>query len=60
MRFSFVILDYLTYQYIYECIESIMQNVDYDDYNIVEVENGLLIRVWNYYKKNMVNIIKHF
>ena len=40
MRFSFVILHYLTYQDTDECIESIMQNVDYEDYNIVVVDNG--------------------
>ncbi|WP_164464047.1 glycosyltransferase [Bacillus sp. PK3-056] len=40
MRFSFVVLHYLTNQDTEECIDSILKNVVYDDYFIIVVDNG--------------------
>jgi GT2 family glycosyltransferase len=40
MRISFVILHYLTERDTTECIESILRNVNYNDYNIIVVDNG--------------------
>lgn len=40
MKFSFVILHYLTYEDTDECIESILNNIDYPDYDIVLVDNA--------------------
>ncbi|MFP3125328.1 glycosyltransferase [Ectobacillus funiculus] len=40
MHISFVILHYLTEQDTIECIESILNNVDYKDYSILVVDNG--------------------
>lgn len=42
MKFSFVILHYLqkSVEDTIECIESILNNIDYNDYNIVVVDNG--------------------
>lgn len=40
MKYSFVILHYLTIDDTVECVNSILQNVDYPDYEIVLVDNG--------------------
>ncbi|WP_304969435.1 glycosyltransferase family 2 protein [Romboutsia ilealis] len=40
MHISFVILHYLTIEDTIQCIESIQNNIDYDDYSIVIVDNG--------------------
>ncbi|MCE4049558.1 glycosyltransferase family 2 protein [Bacillus sp. Au-Bac7] len=40
MKVTFVILHYLTFEDTRECIDSIISNVDYNDYNIVVVDNG--------------------
>ena len=40
MKFTFVILHYLTYEDTKECIDSIISNVDYKEYDIVVVDNG--------------------
>lgn len=40
MRISFVILHYLTEQDTIACIESILNNVDYQNYSILVVDNG--------------------
>ncbi|WP_099361274.1 glycosyltransferase family 2 protein [Fredinandcohnia onubensis] len=40
MNFSFVILHYQVHQDTIECIESILSNITYDNYNIVVVDNG--------------------
>ncbi|MFL2123253.1 glycosyltransferase [Marinilactibacillus psychrotolerans] len=40
MNYAFVILHYLTVNDTVECINSIQQNIDYQDYNIVIVDNG--------------------
>lgn len=40
MKYAFVILHYLTIDDTVECVNSIQQNVDYQDYGIVVVDNG--------------------
>lgn len=40
MKFSFVILHYLTYDDTVECIDSILNNIQYPDYDIVVVDNA--------------------
>ncbi|MBT2731092.1 glycosyltransferase [Carnobacterium sp. ISL-102] len=40
MKYAFVILHYLTIDDTVECVKSIQQNVDYQDYAIVIIENG--------------------
>lgn len=40
MHISFVILHYLTIEDTIRCVESIQNNVDYDNYSIVIVDNG--------------------
>ncbi|WP_445505433.1 glycosyltransferase family 2 protein [Niallia sp. 03091] len=40
MKCTFVVLHYLTYDDTYECIESILHNIEYENYNIVVVDNG--------------------
>lgn len=40
MHISFVILHYLTIEDTIQCIESIKNNIDYNDYSIVIVDNG--------------------
>lgn len=40
MHISFVILHYMTLEDTVECVESIQNNVDYEDYSIVIVDNG--------------------
>lgn len=40
MKYAFVILHYLTIEDTVECVNSIQQNVDYQDYSIVVVDNG--------------------
>ncbi len=39
-KFTFVILHYLAYDDTIECIESILKNISYNNYNIVVVDNG--------------------
>lgn len=40
MKFSFVILHYLTFDDTVECIDSILNNIQYPDYDIVVVDNA--------------------
>lgn len=40
MKFTFVILHYLTFEDTSECVDSIINNVSYDNYSIVIVDNG--------------------
>lgn len=40
MHISFVILHYITLNDTVECVESIINNVEYDDYSIIIVDNG--------------------
>lgn len=40
MKISFVILHYITLNDTIECIESILNNIEYDNYNIIIVDNG--------------------
>jgi len=40
VRFAFVILHYFTFDVTNECIESIISNIDYDDYSIIVVDNN--------------------
>ena len=40
MKFTFVILHYLTTEDTVECIDSIIKNIKYDNYNIIVVDNG--------------------
>ena len=40
LKFTFVILHYLAYEDTIECIESILKNILYGNYNIVIVDNG--------------------
>jgi GT2 family glycosyltransferase len=40
MKFSFVILHYQVYQETVECIQSIFDNIQYEHYSIVVVDNG--------------------
>lgn len=37
---SFVILHYMDYNTTFQCVESILKNIDYDNYRIVIVDNG--------------------
>ncbi len=39
-KFTFVILHYLAYDDTIECIESILKNISYNNFNIVVVDNG--------------------
>jgi GT2 family glycosyltransferase len=39
-KFSFVILHYLSFKDTSECIDSILQNLSYDNYNIIVVDNA--------------------
>ncbi|APT76066.1 hypothetical protein LN42_06480 [Marinitoga sp. 1137] len=39
-KFSFLILHYQTIEDTIECVESIFNNIEYDNYNIVIVDNG--------------------
>lgn len=40
INFTFVILHYLTYEDTKECIDSIKNNIKYDDYHIIVVDNA--------------------
>lgn len=40
MQITFVILHYLTEQDTVECVESILNNIEYDNYSIIIVDNG--------------------
>lgn len=40
MKFTFVILHYLTFKDTVECINSIINNLDYKNFNIIVVDNG--------------------
>ncbi|WP_088067439.1 glycosyltransferase [Gottfriedia luciferensis] len=52
-KFTFVILHYLAEQDTIECIESILNNIDYPNYDIVVVDNAS-------YNESMKNIIAKF
>ncbi|MBB6062813.1 GT2 family glycosyltransferase [Thermosipho japonicus] len=55
-KFAFVILHYMTFDDTYECIESIIKNIEYDNFNIVLVDNGST----NDSFKNLIESFKMF
>ena len=57
-KFTFVVLHYLTEKDTIECVDSIINNIDYENYNIVVVDNGsrnnsgeVLLKHYSYNKK---------
>ncbi|ELC8439506.1 glycosyltransferase [Clostridium perfringens] len=61
-KVSFVILHYMSYEDTVECIESILNNIEYSNYNIVVIDNNSTNDSGNklikkYKKNNLVEIV---
>jgi len=39
-KFTFVVLHYITIEDTTECVDSILTNIKYDNYNIIIIDNG--------------------